>query len=243
MIKLGERIRELRLRDGRTQEALAGKLGVTAQAISRREKGVCYPDMEPEGDPSGFFLYLLHKANDAVGFRKARGKVEPQTVRVRKFAVACELRAALLSRPVLAGGKQRRCNTAVPVRFGNVDPLKVSHRRRIRPFYVVVPELTLRKAVCESVLFRQKDGAAPVCKQFAKLCFQFFGRMTRPKPQRKRCDGFRVGLFRFSNHTPVPLLGSLNSRGAYVCAFPTSRDPSKLLHSGLSMQYMVCPFG
>ena len=35
MIKLGERIKELRLRDGRTQEALAGKLGVTAQAISR----------------------------------------------------------------------------------------------------------------------------------------------------------------------------------------------------------------
>ena len=46
MIKLGERIKELRLRDGRTQDALAGKLGVTAQAISRWEKGVCYPDME-----------------------------------------------------------------------------------------------------------------------------------------------------------------------------------------------------
>ena len=46
MIRLGERIKELRLRDGRTQEALAGKLGVTAQAISRWEKGICYPDME-----------------------------------------------------------------------------------------------------------------------------------------------------------------------------------------------------
>ncbi len=46
MIRLGERIRELRLRDGRTQEALAETLGVTAQAVSRWEKGVCYPDME-----------------------------------------------------------------------------------------------------------------------------------------------------------------------------------------------------
>ena len=46
MIRLGERIKELRLRDGRTQEALAGRLGVTAQAISRWEKGICYPDME-----------------------------------------------------------------------------------------------------------------------------------------------------------------------------------------------------
>ena len=46
MIHLGERIKELRTRDGRTQEALASKLGVTAQAISRWEKGICYPDME-----------------------------------------------------------------------------------------------------------------------------------------------------------------------------------------------------
>ena len=46
MIVLGERIRELRQRDGRTQEALASELGVTAQAVSRWEKGICYPDME-----------------------------------------------------------------------------------------------------------------------------------------------------------------------------------------------------
>ena len=46
MIVLGERIKELRQRDGRTQEALAVELGVTAQAVSRWEKGICYPDME-----------------------------------------------------------------------------------------------------------------------------------------------------------------------------------------------------
>jgi transcriptional regulator with XRE-family HTH domain len=46
MIKLGERIKEFRQRDGRTQDALAEELGVTAQAVSRWEKGICYPDME-----------------------------------------------------------------------------------------------------------------------------------------------------------------------------------------------------
>ena len=46
MIKLGERIRELRRRDGRTQETLAAALGVTAQAVSRWEKGACCPDVE-----------------------------------------------------------------------------------------------------------------------------------------------------------------------------------------------------
>lgn len=46
MIALGERIKQLRASDGRTQEALAQALGVTAQAVSRWEKGICYPDME-----------------------------------------------------------------------------------------------------------------------------------------------------------------------------------------------------
>ncbi len=45
-LKLGNKIRELRLRNGRTQEALANAVGVTAQAISRWESGGGYPDME-----------------------------------------------------------------------------------------------------------------------------------------------------------------------------------------------------
>ena len=46
MIKLSEKIKEMRLRDGRTQEDLAEAVGVTAQAVSRWEKEICYPDME-----------------------------------------------------------------------------------------------------------------------------------------------------------------------------------------------------
>ncbi len=45
MIQLGERIKELRQRDGKAQETLANALGVTAQTVSRWEKGICYPDM------------------------------------------------------------------------------------------------------------------------------------------------------------------------------------------------------
>ncbi len=45
MIELGERIKALRLRDGRTQDALACELGVTAQAVARWEKGICFPDI------------------------------------------------------------------------------------------------------------------------------------------------------------------------------------------------------
>lgn len=45
-LSLGQKIRELRKRDGRTQEALAEALGVTSQAISRWEANGGYPDME-----------------------------------------------------------------------------------------------------------------------------------------------------------------------------------------------------
>lgn len=45
-LNLGQRIRELRRRDGRTQEAFAEAIGVTSQAVSRWEVGSGYPDME-----------------------------------------------------------------------------------------------------------------------------------------------------------------------------------------------------
>lgn len=45
-LNLGNKIRELRRRDGKTQEALADALGVTSQAVSRWESCGSYPDME-----------------------------------------------------------------------------------------------------------------------------------------------------------------------------------------------------
>lgn len=54
-IKLSEQIREFRRRDGRTQEDLANALGVTAQAVSRWEKGICYPDMEVMPSLANYF--------------------------------------------------------------------------------------------------------------------------------------------------------------------------------------------
>ena len=45
-LTLGEKIRELRIRDGRKQEDLAKALGVSNQAVSRWEKEGSYPDME-----------------------------------------------------------------------------------------------------------------------------------------------------------------------------------------------------
>ena len=43
-LNLGTKIRELRRRDGRTQDNLAEALGVTAQAVSRWESSGSYPE-------------------------------------------------------------------------------------------------------------------------------------------------------------------------------------------------------
>ncbi|MBE6685892.1 MAG: helix-turn-helix transcriptional regulator [Ruminococcaceae bacterium] len=45
-LTLGNKIKELRKRDGRKQEDLALAIGVTNQAVSRWESGGCYPDIE-----------------------------------------------------------------------------------------------------------------------------------------------------------------------------------------------------
>ena len=44
-LQLGEQLRELRRRDGRTQDDLAQALDVTPQAVSRWENDICYPDV------------------------------------------------------------------------------------------------------------------------------------------------------------------------------------------------------
>ena len=54
-ITLGPKIRSLRLRDGRTQEEVAVSLGVSPQAVSRWENGICYPDMELIPSIAGYF--------------------------------------------------------------------------------------------------------------------------------------------------------------------------------------------
>ena len=44
-IRIGEKIRLLRRKNDVTQDQLAAYLGVTPQAVSRWESGICYPDM------------------------------------------------------------------------------------------------------------------------------------------------------------------------------------------------------
>lgn len=54
-IKIGDKIKELRKRDGRTQEEIASSLGVTSQAVSRWEANGGYPDMEIMPDIASLF--------------------------------------------------------------------------------------------------------------------------------------------------------------------------------------------
>jgi len=54
-MEIGTQIKQLRLRRGITQEAIAQHLGVTAQAVSKWERGVATPDISMLPDISAFF--------------------------------------------------------------------------------------------------------------------------------------------------------------------------------------------
>ncbi len=70
-LNLGSKIRELRRRDGRTQEALAEALGVTGQAVSRWEASICYPDMEVVPAIANYFGVTI---DELFGYRNDRDR-------------------------------------------------------------------------------------------------------------------------------------------------------------------------
>lgn len=73
-IKLGETIRALRHRDGRTQEALANALGVSSQAISRWEANGGYPDMETIPSIANYFHVTIDELFGYDGKREEKIK-------------------------------------------------------------------------------------------------------------------------------------------------------------------------
>ena len=69
-IKIGEKIKQLRHRDGRKQEDLANALGVSPQAISRWEANGGYPDMELIPAIANYFNISI---DELFGYSKDRG--------------------------------------------------------------------------------------------------------------------------------------------------------------------------
>ena len=86
-LNLGNKIRELRKRDGRTQDALAEVLGVSAQAVSRWESGGSYPDMEMLPAIANFFhisideLFGYHDDRE----EKIKDIVEKASENIKKY--------------------------------------------------------------------------------------------------------------------------------------------------------------
>jgi len=60
-LQIGEKLKKLRARRNVTQEALAGYLGVTYQAVSRWENNMAYPDIELLPELARFFAVSLEE--------------------------------------------------------------------------------------------------------------------------------------------------------------------------------------
>ena len=71
-VNLGEKIKELRKRDGRKQEDLAKALGVTSQAVSRWEANGGYPDMGMIPAIANFFHITI---DELFGYNNDREKI------------------------------------------------------------------------------------------------------------------------------------------------------------------------
>ena len=71
-LKIGEKIRELRKRDGRTQEEVASALGVSNQAVSKWESQNGYPDMETVPALANYFGVTIDELFGYDGERDAK---------------------------------------------------------------------------------------------------------------------------------------------------------------------------
>lgn len=84
-LNLGTKIRELRRRDGRTQEALADAIGVTSQAVSRWESGGSYPDMELMPSIANYFGVTI---DELFGYHNDReNKIDAIIKRIQAFDI------------------------------------------------------------------------------------------------------------------------------------------------------------
>ena len=81
-LDLGQKIRELRRRDGRTQEALAEAIGVTSQAVSRWEANGGYPDMEMIPSIAHYFGISI---DELFGYEDERAKKIDELVEKIEF--------------------------------------------------------------------------------------------------------------------------------------------------------------
>ena len=84
-LDLGQKIRELRRRDGRTQEALAEAIGVTSQAVSRWEANGGYPDMEMIPTIANYFGITI---DELFGYHNDReSKIDMIINKIKSFGI------------------------------------------------------------------------------------------------------------------------------------------------------------
>lgn len=82
-LQIGEKLKELRHKNGVTQDQLAEVLGVSSQSVSRWELGICYPDLELLPVIANYFDITL---DDLVGMNKIRS----EEMRIRIFTEALD---------------------------------------------------------------------------------------------------------------------------------------------------------
>ena len=97
-VNIGQKIRELRLRDNRTQAETADALGVSPQAVSRWEMGTTYPDLELLPAIANYFGTSI---DGLFGFRSERESKIAAVVREANSETNVDKRLSMLRAAIL----------------------------------------------------------------------------------------------------------------------------------------------
>lgn len=254
MEDFGKRLRALRSEHHITQVELAKKLGVTAQAVSKWEKGISFPDLSLVAPMAKIFRI---STDQLLGYEGPRGDWEQRWQRAMHAGKPEEARRiaaeAQLDLPETRHFNYRQAQAEAMMARKTEDPEKkkqllFSAERRLRDILKEYPEFESAALSLVSVLLRQgrRQEAEKLARDYPNGIFTLFQQLGKDAPPelKLRVVTARAMLF----HSILLECGDLRAvelAERFLRDFPwDARDRAALLsYDCVSRAFLLCEKG